>query len=156
MPPGRRFLGGFLMRLALSVLVGAVLLLSGHSRAEDELPAGDLALMQGRWKAWIAPDQFLQIEVRGKTFTLVQTTGDKTGDPWSGVFVIDAGANPKRLTWKSVQLAGRDLPENQCIYELHGDTWLLIGGGASAAPDRFYSGGGKGSQTLVFKREAQK
>jgi uncharacterized protein (TIGR03067 family) len=141
------------MKMMLAALV--VALSSAHGLAADVVPASDITALQGRWKAWIGPEQCMVFEVRDKSFTLAHQTGDKSAEPWNGTLVIDERASPRRVTWTRVQVAGRDLPDNQCIYELHGDTWLLIGGGA-AAPEHFYSGGGQGSQTLVFKREAKK
>jgi hypothetical protein len=41
---------------------------------------------------------------------------------------------------------------NRCIYELHGDTWLLIGG-VEERPAHFYSGDGKPHKAWILKRE---
>jgi uncharacterized protein (TIGR03067 family) len=141
------------MKMIFAALV--IVVMSVQGQAAEDVPAGDAAALQGRWKAWLSPEQCMAFEVRGKSFTLAHQTGDKSAEPWNGTLVFDERASPKRMTWTRVQVGGRDLPDNQCIYELHGDTWLLIGGGG-AAPEHFYSGGGQGSQTLVFKREAKK
>lgn len=131
-----------------------VVLLLAPALASQDSPT-DQAALQGRWKAWLAPEQFLVFEIRGNRFTLTTHSGENAAAPWTGQLVFDERASPKRVTWKGINSGGRDLPDNECIYELHGETWLVIGGGGQA-PAQFFSGGGQGHQTLVFKRERAK
>lgn len=112
-----------------------------------------MAALQGTWTAWRGADDHVVIEVTGKTFTMTRHVGGRAADPWTGTIVLDEAHSPRHMTWSGVRAAGQDLPGNQCIYEVQGDTWLLIGGGPDKRPDRFLSGGGAGSQTLVLKRE---
>jgi uncharacterized protein (TIGR03067 family) len=117
-------------------------------------PASDLTALQGTWKAWRSPDEVIVIEVSGKKFTMTQHVGDRAAESsWTGTIVLDETQSPRHMTWTGVRAGEKDLPENKCIYELMGDTWLLIGGGSEKRPDRFLSGGGPGNQTLVLKRE---
>lgn len=123
------------------------------SLAKEEQLKGDLALMQGKWKAWMSADHWMDFEVQGTRFKMTHLSTKGVTVPWNGTLVIDEKPDPRHLTWTQVKSGGNALPDNQCLYEIHKDTWLIIGGGPNTRPERFFSGGGDGSQTLVLKRE---
>ena len=102
---------------------------------------------------WFAPDDYLIFEVKGKSFSMIRHTGDKQTEAWTGSIILDETRNPKHLTWVDGKIAGKPLSDNKCIYEICGDTCLLIGGGADRRPEHFFSGGGEGNKTWVLKRE---
>lgn len=140
-----------------SVVTPAVMLtlaLATLAWADEAQPAGDLAVLQGRWKAWLSDEEFMLFEVKGKSFTLGRYSGAQRTEPWAGTLIVNESTGPRQLTWVGTKSAGKEVPDNHCIYELHGDTLLIIGGGASHRPKQFYSGGTSKHQTLVLKREA--
>ena len=116
-------------------------------------PASDLAALQGTWRMWFAEDDHVVFEVREKSFSMIRRTADRQSEAWTGSLVLDETRSPKHLTWVGGKSATKALPDNICIYELHGDTLLLVGGGADSRPDRFFSGTGDGNKTWVLKRE---
>jgi uncharacterized protein (TIGR03067 family) len=144
------------MKSALSLMAVVVLTLSAVGQAQEEKPPNDLKLIQGQWRAWLTEDVSMLFEVEGQAFTLVHVWGDQRAEPWRGLILIEQSAKPREITWVSIKSGEKDLPDNCCIYELHGDTLLLIGGGATKRPERFFSGGATQNQTLVFKREPKK
>ena len=116
---------------------------------------GDLATLQGKWRTWFAADDYLVFEVNAKSFSMVRHTDGKQTEAWTGSLILDETRSPRHLTWTEGKSAGQAMPDNKCIYEIHGNTWLLVGGGADNRPEHFYSGVGGGNKTWVLKREKQ-
>jgi len=112
----------------------------------------DLQALQGKWRASLADDVSIVVEIKNDTFTMTTHTPKGRGEPARGSFTLDETQNPKHMTWVDVAGGGMKLDLNRCIYELHGDTWLLIGG-KNERPKLFLAGAGKPHRTLIFKRE---
>src|SRR5262245_61922954 len=144
------------MRTCVSLVALVTLAATHSSPSEPAKPTGDLAALQGKWKAWLGAEDHVLFEVRDKSFTMTRHLGGRATEPWTGVLLLDEEPRPRHVTWVEGKCAGRDLPDNRCIYELHGDTWLLIGGGPDRRPEHFLSGEGEGSKTLVLKRQTAK
>jgi len=139
------------------VLLAASLLMVGFATSQDEKPKGDLALLQGAWQVWLNPDESVFIEVKGKTFAMSHQKAKVKTELSNGTLVFPEQAGAKALDWVEVKSSrGEAGPDNRCIYELHGDTWILIGGGPDKRPDQFYSGAADGNQTFVLKRVKMK
>jgi uncharacterized protein (TIGR03067 family) len=137
---------------ACYILVSAwALFVSPLAIDKSEKPTDDLAALQGEWKVWFSADDYLLFAVDGDSFTMTRHAAERASVPWEGLMTVDETANPKQLTWTDVKCGGQGLPDNLCIYELHGDTWILIGGGAAKRPERFVP-----SETWVLKRERAK
>jgi hypothetical protein len=64
--------------------------------AAEEKPTGDLAALQGKWRTWLAADDYLVFEVSGKSFTMVRHTDGKQTDPWTGTIILDETRSEKR------------------------------------------------------------
>ena len=117
-----------------------------------EKPTSDLHALQGKWRVSFADDVSIVVEIKNDTFTMATHTPNGPREPAKGSFTLDETQNPKHMTWKDVEGGGLKLEVNRCIYELHGETWLLIGG-RNDRPKLFLSGAGKPHTTFIFKRE---
>ncbi len=138
------------MGIFYPLLASASLLVSGFVVGQES--QGDMRALQGKWKVWLTPDQSIVIEVKGDSFSMTSHSRTAIGEPSKGSFTLDEKAEPKQMTWKDVKGGGLNLEINRCIYELHGDTWILIGG-IKNRPMHFYSGDGKSTRAWVLKRE---
>ena len=135
--------------------IAAILLALAIVRAAEPELTGDLRAIQGKWRVWHSKDDHTDFEVKGNTFTMVRHVSEVAGDAWTGTFVIDEEPTPKHMTWtnvKNVRTGKQTLEINRCIYELHGDTWLLIGG-VKDRPAHFYSGDGNSPKAWILQRE---
>ena len=116
---------------------------------------GDMRALQGKWRVSFADDRSIVLELKNDIMT--ETNHASTGSTQHSVgsFTIDDTQNPKQFTMKDVEFPrfpGRKMEVNRCIYELHGDTLLLMGG-LNDRPKTFISGPGKPHTTWIFKRE---
>ena len=119
--------------------------------AGEKKPAGDLAALQGKWKVWSDQEEYSVFEINDESFSMTRHTATGPGRTVKGSFTIDEETDPKQMTWKDVKGPGYRLDVNRCIYEMHGNTWLLIGG-IEKRPKRFLSAG-KPHTTWILKRE---
>ena len=138
--------------LVLVVLTTLLALPIASANAQELALTGDMRALQGRWRVSFADDVSIVVEIKNDTFTMTTHTPTGRGEPARGSFTLDETQNPKHMTWKDVEGGGVKLDVNRCIYELHGDTWLLIGG-KNERPKLFLTGAGKPHTTFIFKRE---
>jgi len=140
------------MRSLLVLIVFTVFLgLSDASINAQDL-TGDMRALQGKWRVSFVDDRSIVLEFKNNTITHTSHSPLGSRPPAIGSFEIDDTQDPKHMTWKDVEFPGRKLEVNRCIYELHGDTLLLIGG-ISDRPKTFISGPGKPHITWILKRE---
>lgn len=104
------------------------------------------AKLQGKWKVWFERNDYVIFEVKGSSFSMTRQTLAGQGPTTRGTFTIDEKQNPKQMTWEYEQGG-----VNRCIYELHNDTWIIIGG-RNNRPEHFYSGDGMPHKAWIFKR----
>ena len=112
---------------------------------------GDMRALQGKWRVSFADERSIVLEFKDGTLTHTNHAPTGSGEPARGSFTIDETQSPKHMTWKDVDFAGRKMEVNCCIYELHGDTLLMMGG-IKDRPKTFISGQGKPHTTWIFKR----
>ena len=140
-----------LVMFVLTTLLALPMASASGQELELEL-TGDMRALQGKWRASFADDVSIVVEIKNDTFTMATHTPNGPREPAKGSFTLDETQNPKHMTWKDVEGGGLKLEVNRCIYELHGETWLLIGG-RNDRPKLFLSGAGKPHTTFIFKRE---
>jgi uncharacterized protein (TIGR03067 family) len=138
-------------KVALCISLVAASLFATVSAGQQEL-SGDLRALQGKWRVWLAKNDSIVFEIKRGSFTMARHSPNGVGEPAKGSFTLDEKSNPKHMTWNKVAGGGFNLEINRCIYELHGDTWILIGGGEER-PAHFYSGDGGPHKTWILKRE---
>ncbi len=140
------------------ILAGLIILGSlaaSHTSVFSQELRGDLRDLQGSWKATFLQGRETVFEIRRQAFTMTTLYPDTEPTVLKGTFILDASKDPKQMTWKDVEYAGGIIHEvNRCIYELHGDTWLLMGG-LKDRPKTFLSGGGTPPTTWIFKRQRE-
>ena len=137
------------MRIRSLIAVGILLVLTASAYSQPER-RGDLPALQGRWRTWHDPDDYLVFEIRGTAYTYLRHFADGTERTWGGTFTLDEKATPKRMTQYMKNDQGELVVANLCIYELTGDTLLHSGGGPTRRPDRFLSGGGASG---IYRRQ---
>jgi uncharacterized protein (TIGR03067 family) len=135
----------------LAVLAASLCTWAIASAGEREL-TGDLRALQGKWKVWLAKDDYIILEIQADTLTMTRNWPSGLRESATGSFTINEKPSPKQMTWNNVRGGGLNLEINKCIYELYGDTWLLIGG-ANDRPEYFYSGNGEPHKAWILKRE---
>lgn len=135
------------------VMLASVAMLLAHAvHVGGQELGGDLRALQGKWRVWYTNDDSTVLEISGNSFTMTRFTAKGTGPSAKGTFTLDEKQNPKHKTWQNVTGGGLNLAVNKCIYELHGDTWLLVGG-VQNRPEHFYSGEGPPHKSSILKRE---
>src|SRR5262249_20939125 len=102
------------------------------ARANDS-PSGDLANLQGTWKAMGGPnrDVPLTMTVKGNDLSIEFTSGQEKRE-LKGRLKVDEQASPKSMDWTGMKVGDRDVPDNLAIYKIDGDTLTVRGSG----PDR--------------------
>lgn len=121
----RRLLAGWIV---LAIAAGASL------AADDAALSGDLAKVQGKWKAMVGPnsDIPLLIELKGKNVTISVRPPDGEERSFKGEVKLDEKASPKTWDWvKFTRPDGEAAPDRLGIYELAGDTLKIC----SSNPD---------------------
>lgn len=120
------------------------------SSAGEKQLTGDMRALQGKWRVRFAKNDSIIIEIKNDTLMMTRHGPTEVSEPAKGSFTIDEKPSPKHMTWMNVK-GSVNLEINRCIYELHGDTWLLIGG-FKDRPEHFFSADGD-SKTWILKRE---
>lgn len=110
---------------ALVVLLAVV-----PASAEDKAPEGDLARLQGTWKAMIGRDKDrpVTLEIKGDAVAVSFTSDQGEMHSVKATLKLDETATPKGMDWAAVTRDGEDVPEILAIYELTGDTLKIRAG----------------------------
>lgn len=123
---------------------------------DDPTPGGELAALQGTWRATIGPgeDTPLILEIKDARFTLTARPPESEERVLTGELALDAEADPDAMDWKALKADGRELPDNLAIYDLDGDTLKIYSGGHER-PAAFPDAGDEIARrrVLVFERQ---
>jgi uncharacterized protein (TIGR03067 family) len=117
---------------------------------------GDLARLQGRWRATVGAKSrtTVVLEIKGRTVsaTIAPARGLKVRA--SGELRLDETASPKALDWvKLTTRDGQEVPDLAAIYRLDGDRLVLRSGGFNdPRPTEFKAGPGLWDSVLIFER----
>jgi uncharacterized protein (TIGR03067 family) len=145
------------MRTPARLLLAAALVLPTALRAADDpAPEGDLAKLQGKWKANVGPDKDIPIVVaiQGNSVTLTFTNRDGEKVEIKGEVKLDEKASPKACDWIHFKRPdGTDADPNLGIYKIEGDTFTVCNGGPNnPRPTEFKDGDNGPPNLLVLER----
>src|SRR5205809_79202 len=99
------------------------------TRADEPVPKGDLAKLQGRWKATVGPQKNIPVTLTIKGTTASYAVNAPNGEEYkaTGELKVNESAQPhKTIDWvKFTRPNGEPAPENLSIYEFVGDDLKL-------------------------------
>jgi uncharacterized protein (TIGR03067 family) len=126
-------------------------------KAAPAKPAGDLALMQGRWRAEPGPAgaQAVLLEINGQIVAMSYTPSGGSDTRLQGELTLDQTRSPRQLNLvKFAKSDGKgDYETVRAIYELSGDTLRICSGGpGNKRPTEFKVGAEGGRSLLEYKR----
>lgn len=140
-------------------LLVAALAATSFARADDKPARGDLAKLQGTWKAKVAADLFkVRLEIKDQTVVVKGATGEGELFEFKGDFTLDENAKPhKTIDWKNFTSPdGEVVADVLGIYEFSdADTLKLCSGGpGDGRPADFKAeDGGQTPPVVVLVRE---
>ncbi|GAC1316114.1 MAG: hypothetical protein NVSMB14_15590 [Isosphaeraceae bacterium] len=140
--------------LALSAIVAL-----GLAPRDDKKLDGDLAKLQGKWKATVGPQKNIPIvvEIKDKKLTVLVSVPDQAEVTLEGQIAVDAKKSPKEIDWiKFTGPDGNDIPDNKGIYEINGDEWKVCNGGPGNDRPKEFKEEGEQQQVVVFTRVKDK
>ena len=117
----------------------------------DDRPKGDLAAIEGKWKAMIGPnkDRPLLLEIKGKTVSARFTGEDGDATDLKGELTLDESATPKRIDFVKFKGDGDDIADTLGFYKLDGDSLTLcVNNPGEPRPAEFKAGGGDESPRI--------
>jgi uncharacterized protein (TIGR03067 family) len=139
-------------RFAVAGLISC-LALNAAIRGDDPAPKGDLAKLQGNWKAMIGPnkDRPITMEVKGKTIAAKITGEDGEMSSLKGELAVNDSAKIPAIDFtKFKNQQGEDVGDVLGIYRLEGDTLTLCTGNpGDARPTEFKAGEDNGGHRLM-------
>ena len=148
------------MKLLLTALLVAAS--AGVTTSADDKPlSGDLAKLQGKWKALVGTnkDQDLTWEFKGEKLVAKGKTGNGGEDYMTtSTVAIDESASPKRLDQSHfvVAIEGKGEIEQEstllAIYKLKGDELIICSGSFDGERPMSFEDRDKGGEPIVFKR----
>lgn len=122
----------------------------------DDAPQGDLAKVQGKWKAMGGPNGNIPIAmtIQGSAVTLAFTTPQGQQRELKGQIKLGEISQPKSWDWTKFTRPNGDAAEdNLAIYQLDGDSLKICSGGpGNDRPTEFKAGDGGPPNLLVFHR----
>jgi uncharacterized protein (TIGR03067 family) len=125
--------------------------------APEPTPTGDLALLQGEWKATAGSKKEIAVTltVKGRDARVDIKLPQGVTIQAKGEISLHEGERPRGLDWvRFTALDGQDMPEVLAIYELDGDTLRVCNGGPNNnRPKEFKRGDGALADVVVFRRE---
>lgn len=134
-------------RLSTALLIAS--LPFAVARAED--PTGDLAKLQGTWKAMIGPnkDRPVTLEIKGKAITAKFTNDDGKVLDLKGEVALNESASPRTIDFAKFKNDGEDIDDTLGLYKVEGDTLTLcVGSPGDPRPTEFKAGEGDGPPRL--------
>lgn len=109
-------------------------------------------LLEGSWEAHMTASVSILMEIDGDQIKLFTVRDGQKSHSWNGKLAVSKSDPERHLDWKDRVSINGNLPDNQCLYRLLGDTLLIIGGGPDSRPDQFLSGHGNEPKTMIFTR----
>lgn len=144
------------MRTASALLVLVAIAATPALRADDPAPEGDLARLQGKWKATVGENKDIPVLLEIKGNAAVATFTNQRGETieLKGEVKLDETASPKALDWVNFKnLDGEPAQPNLAIYKLEGDTFTVCNGGpGNPRPTEFKDGDNGPPNVLLFAR----
>jgi uncharacterized protein (TIGR03067 family) len=147
--------------LSAALLAATAIVTPPAASADDKPLKGDLAKLQGQWKALVGPEKKvpLLLTVEGSAVKIHLTTPDGDQVDLKGEFKIDDAAKPhKTIDWvKFTGPNGNEMPDRPGIYTFEDkDTLKVCTGHATDRPTEFVEGEGGEAKpiTITFKRES--
>ncbi|MBX6311464.1 MAG: TIGR03067 domain-containing protein [Isosphaeraceae bacterium] len=143
----------------MRTLLAALILIAAPAPAPaDDKPQGDLAKLQGIWKALAGPEKNIPIvlEIKDKTVRVTVTPPEGEERSLKGEIKIDETKTPKHWDWIKFQRAdGDEAPPNLAIYKFEGDRTLVIcnGGPGNERPTEFQAGEMGRPSLLTFTKQ---
>jgi uncharacterized protein (TIGR03067 family) len=138
------------------ILLGvSLLVIVAAARAEDK-PAGDLGLMQGKWKTMVGPNKDIPVvlEIKGKKAKASFHDAEGKAMSIEGEVLLDEKADPKRLDWVHfTRPNGEEADPNLAIYKFNGDVLTICNGGPNnPRPTEFKNGDNGPPNLIVFEK----
>lgn len=144
--------------LALAI-VAAAAWTSAPAAADGPKLEGDLARLQGTWKAMAGPkkDRPITLVIKGDDATLTVTTRQGAEVELKGTIKLDESKSPRSLDFADFKGPMGDVAgDNLSIYELDdkGDVLRMCSGGPGGGrPDKFEEGqDGQPPRIVIFRR----
>ncbi|MFO0958338.1 MAG: TIGR03067 domain-containing protein [Isosphaeraceae bacterium] len=138
------------LALALATIPAAAQQPKTQAAAATPALSGDLAKIQGTWKAQFGPDkQVLTMVVQGTKSTIKVPAADGGDMLMVAEVKLDEAASPRK--WDSVKrkIDGADFPDGEAIYKLDGDRLTICGGGPGLPRPVDFQASDDGQVTLV-------
>jgi uncharacterized protein (TIGR03067 family) len=147
--------------LTPAAVLAATLAVTSFASADEKAAKGDLAKLQGTWKAKIAADLFkVSLEIKDQNVVVTGSTGEGELFEFKGDFSLDDTAKPhKTIDWKNFTSPdGEVVADVLAIYEFtDADTLKLCSGGpGNGRPADFKApDGGQTPGVVVLTREKE-
>ena len=121
-------------------------------------PKGDLAVLQGKWKAAVGPNKDRTIVITFKESKVEAKLTGENGDEmeFKGEFTINESASPKSIDFVKFKGSnGDEVGDNLGLYKVEGDSLTIsVGGPGNARATEFKAGEGvDGAHLWTFTRE---
>lgn len=110
--------------------------------------------LNGSWQADLSDSQSLLLRIEQDQIELKINIDGKQSLVWVGKIALSKEHPDKHMDWTNLKSGEASFPDNRCLFKLAENTLLVIGGGPTDRPTRFYSGPGSEPRTLVFLRVA--
>src|SRR5262245_22049248 len=139
-----------------TLIVPLLVVLAGAVAPQKDDVQGDLAKLQGKWRASSGPEGVitLTMEIDGKTLLLTYTPPFGEERTYKGEIQLDESATPRGMNWIKMTAEGKSLPDTRAIYELDGESLKVSSNGPDKdRPTEFAKAENDGPpRTLVFRR----
>ena len=125
------------------------------ARKKDDEAKGDLAKLQGTWKAMIGPnkDRPVTLEIKDKAIIAKFTNDEGKLLDLKGEVAINESASPRTIDFVKFKNDGDDVDDSLGVYKIEGETLTLcVGGPGDPRPSEFKSGGDEAPRLWTFTR----
>lgn len=138
-------------------LTSFVLVIAFHAFAlAEDRKTTTASTLDGTWRADVSQSQSINLSIKDSRIEMTAFAGEKQLPRWVGKLSISQDEPDQHMDWVELRSGNTKLPDNKCLFQLHGDVLLVIGGGPNQRPTRFFSGAGDDPKTLIFIRVTAK